>query len=95
MKCDNETWRYAFVNPDAVLSFDDREHLLRETIRLYRSGRKTRTIKGKEFEGRLARKKYGLIGDMSGYIFEAEIETNNGERNASIMLLKQFSPSWN
>ncbi len=95
LECDNETWDYAFINPDAVLSIDDREHFLRETVRLYRSGRKAKSIKGKDFEGRVERKNYALIGGISGHLFEAELETNKGKRNASVILLEQFNSDWN
>ena len=58
IEVDGETWRYAFVEPDAILSFEDREHLVAETARLYHSGRRHKMIKGKGFEGRIAKGKY-------------------------------------
>lgn len=85
---DGEIWRYAFVQPDGCLSWGDREHLLRETVRLYKKGDEKSDVRGESFEGRLKRGKFYSFGVCAGREYSAELETNKGKRYASILIAK-------
>ncbi|MDO8508340.1 MAG: hypothetical protein Q7S27_01505 [Nanoarchaeota archaeon] len=95
LEVDGECWRYAFAQPDGVLSSEDREYLLRETVRLYKKGDEKLRIKGKEFEGRLIRGKFECFGACSGREYNAELETQKGKRYASILVAKTIDSSLN
>ena len=89
LEVDGEVWNYAFIQPDACLSWTDREHLLAETIRLNRDGGKTRKVEGEAFEGRIKAGKYGVIGPFAGRCYDVEIETDKGKRRPSILVIQR------
>ena len=92
---DGETWRYAFAQPDSCLSWDDREHLLRETVRLYKKGNKNTKVKGEDYEGKIKRGEFRTFGICAGRFYNAELETSKGKRYASILVQKTMDSSLN
>lgn len=95
IEVDGEEYEYAFLNADGVLNWDDREYLIRETIGLYRSGRRKRILKGEEFEGMLTKGKFVVVARVSGQNYDALLDTEKGKREASILVAKVFEPSLN
>jgi len=96
LEVDGEEYRYVFVDADGgFLNWDDRETLLRETIRLNREGGKSRNVKGEEFEGRIQRGKFTSYNTFSGRSYEAKLESQKGKKDVSIMVLREIEPSYN
>lgn len=92
---DGEIWRYAFVQPDGCLSWNDREHLLRETIRLYKKGDEKLNLKGENYEGRVKKGKFYTFGVCAGREYQVDLETKKGKRYASILISKIIDSSLN
>jgi|SRR3989344_6650092 len=95
LEFDGEIYRYAFSKPDGVLSWEDREYLLRETVRLDRKGDKKTDVRGDVFEGKIERGEFCSFGNCCGREYTSELETEKGKRYAKILILKSHSPKMN
>jgi hypothetical protein len=92
---DGQDWRYVFTNPDGCLKHQDRQHLVSETIRLYRDGKNRRRIKGRGFEGELRKGKYVSFNSWGGVEYLAKLETDKGDVKAGLMVIEKIDPSMN
>ncbi len=95
LEYDGELWEYAFAETDSALTWDGREDLIRETIRVYKSRNRTARIKGEGFEGQIKKDKVFSLGSIGGKLYKAEIDTERGERKVSLLVSKVIGHSLN
>lgn len=94
---DGEVWQYSFAEAAGFLNQKDREYMLSESIKLYQEGQKSKTIYGENFEGELTTngKYFSFLSGFGGYKIDADLETEQGRRFASVLVMKLIDSELN
>lgn len=82
-------WGYGFLEGDPRLSQEELMYILRETVSLYLSGDKKKQVEADNLAGRIKTEyKQGMIGTLSGTIFNVEIYHSGikGKLNLSFLV---------
>ena len=82
-------WGYGFLEGDSRLSQGELMYILRETVSLYLTGDEEKQVETDNLAGRIKTEyKRGMIGTLSGTIFNAEIYHSGikGKLNLSFLI---------
>ena len=95
LRYEGKTYRLVFVNSDSSMPISDRVELCINAVEMKHNRKSKRKVKGETFEGTIKHCGHYGIGIFWGDTYRAKVETNQGDKDITMLIVDNIDNDLN